>query len=526
MKNLIGKKAILYRRVSTVEQKKTGNSLNSQQNQLRKFCENSEMQIIKEFEEDYSAKDFNRPEWNRLMKYSKTNQKNIDFLLVVNWDRFSRNTLGALNTIETFSDFNIEVNSINNWIDYSDPTQKFIQLLYLGMPEVDNKMKGLRVSKGIREGMKEGRWNVKQPSGYLPGIDHLGKPLMKVDPEKGQLLKRLFELYSSGNYTQSEILKMTSFKSLKLTKSSLSRLLKNKVYAGFIDIKASEDEPKQTVKGLHEPITDIITFNKIQELFKINSANKQKPKSFNKKLFLRGFLKCSKCGRNLTGSASTSKTGKKHYYYHCSSKNNCKERYKVELVNGKFEDYLKQFNIKPEVKRLFVEILKNQFSELEKERFNQIKMIENDIQKIITNQDILLDKLISGTINDTIYDKKNTEFVNKINELSVELSNLEDYENDLRDYIEFSVELMTNMNKMIGFSDEVTLPKFMSSIFNDKLEFEKEDYRTPKLNPSIDLIFQSINGLELNKNKKGDTFLDVSHEVLKLGIETYYFNPY
>ena len=95
----------------------------------------------------------------------------------------------------------------------------------------------------------------------------------------------------------------------------------------------------------------------------------------------------------------------------------------------------------------------------------------------------------------------------------------EDYENDLSDYIEFSVELMTNVNKMIGFSDEVTLPKLMSSIFNDKLEFEKEDYRTPKLNPSIDFIFQIINDLELNKNKKGDTFSDVSRKVLKAGIE-------
>ena len=74
MKNLKGKRAILYRRVSTTEQKKTVNSLNSQQNQLRKFCENNQMQIIKEFEEDHSAKDFNRPEWNRLVKFSKTNQ--------------------------------------------------------------------------------------------------------------------------------------------------------------------------------------------------------------------------------------------------------------------------------------------------------------------------------------------------------------------------------------------------------------------------------------------------------------------
>jgi site-specific DNA recombinase len=361
MKNLKGKRAILYRRVSTTKQKETGNSLNSQKDQLRSFCYNKEIQIIQEFEEDFSAKDFNRPEWNKLNKYAKANYREIDLLLVVNWDRFSRNTLEALNTIDTFSKINIEVNSINNWIDYQDPTQKFIQLMYLGMPEVDNKMKGLRIKKAMREVRKSGRWCSKQPFGYLPGKDHFGKALMKVDPDKGQLLKSLFELYSSGNYSQSEILKMTSFKPLKLSKSNISRILQNIVYAGFLDVPAFEEEPKQTKKGLHEPIIDLITFNKIQELFKVRSAQKQKPKAFNKKLLLRGHLRCSKCGGNLTGSASTSKTGKKYYYYHCSSKRSCNERFRAELANSKFEDYLKQFDIRPEVKRLFVEILKKQF---------------------------------------------------------------------------------------------------------------------------------------------------------------------
>ena len=72
---------------------------------------------------------------------------------------------------------------------------------------------------------------------------------------------------------------------------------------------------------------------------------------------------------------------------------------------------------------------------------------------------------------------------------------------------------MSNMNKMIDVSDEVTLPKFMSSIFEDKLEFCDQDYRTPKLNLSINLIFQIINDLELIKNKKGDNFSDVSRKV-------------
>ena len=228
MKNLNGKRAILYRRVSTAEQKKTGNSLNSQKDQLRNFCHNKEIQIIKEFEEDYSAKNFNRPEWKKLNDFAKKNRSKVDFLLVFDWDRFSRNAYEALGVINDFNKLNIEVNCVEKWVDYNDPTQIMMQLMYLGLPEVDNRIRSQKVTMGMRQGRKEGRWNVSQPFGYIPGVDHFGKTLMKVDPDKGQLLKSLFEIYSSGNYTQSEILEMTIFKPLKLSKSNLSRILKKK----------------------------------------------------------------------------------------------------------------------------------------------------------------------------------------------------------------------------------------------------------------------------------------------------------
>ena len=67
MNNLEGKKAILYRRVSTSEQKKHGHSLNEQKHRLLEFCENNSIIVLKEFEEDYSAKDFNRPEFSKLI---------------------------------------------------------------------------------------------------------------------------------------------------------------------------------------------------------------------------------------------------------------------------------------------------------------------------------------------------------------------------------------------------------------------------------------------------------------------------
>ena len=249
MKNLNGKRAILYRRVSTTKQKETNSSLNSQKNQLRNFCQKNEIHIVQEFEEDFSAKDFNRPAWISLEKYAKKNYRNIDFVLVFQWDRFSRSTLGSLLTQDTLKKFDIELNCINHWIDHSDPMQVFMLLVNFGIAEVDNKMKALRIKKAMRDVRKSGRWCSKQPFGYLPGKDILGKSLMRVDPDKGELLKSLFELYSSGNYTQSEILQMSLFKPLKLSKSNLSRILQNKIYIGLIEIPAFEDEPRQTVKG-------------------------------------------------------------------------------------------------------------------------------------------------------------------------------------------------------------------------------------------------------------------------------------
>ncbi len=58
MNNLNGKRALLYRRVSTTDQKVFGNSLNAQKCSLKDFCDKNALNIVKEFQEDYSAKVF------------------------------------------------------------------------------------------------------------------------------------------------------------------------------------------------------------------------------------------------------------------------------------------------------------------------------------------------------------------------------------------------------------------------------------------------------------------------------------
>ena len=60
--NIKKKNAILYTRVSTDDQAQHGYSLIHQYDTLKSHCETSGITILKHFEEDYSAKNFDRPE--------------------------------------------------------------------------------------------------------------------------------------------------------------------------------------------------------------------------------------------------------------------------------------------------------------------------------------------------------------------------------------------------------------------------------------------------------------------------------
>ena len=92
MKNLQGKRAILYRRVSTAEQRKVGQSLDYQRDSLHRFCNSHGLEIVREFQEDYSAKNFeDRSVYQELERFAQMHRHQIDFLLLTKIDRFSRN---------------------------------------------------------------------------------------------------------------------------------------------------------------------------------------------------------------------------------------------------------------------------------------------------------------------------------------------------------------------------------------------------------------------------------------------------
>ena len=498
MKQYKGKNAILYRRVSTTDQKKYGGSLSSQKDSLREFCRKNEINIIKEYEEDFSAKNFDRPSIQNLLKFAKENRKDIDYILISNWDRFARDVSGALNVIKSTKEYGIEINSINNWVDYNDPNQLLLLLIHLGLPEIDNLNKSNKVKIGMRQGLKEGRWNMRQPIGYIKGKDENGRPLMQVDEKKYKLIRKLFLMFESGLYSQNQLLKMKKFERLKLSKSNLSRMLKNELYAGKIKIPANETENETIIDGLHEAIISFKTYIKVQKI--LESKRRIKNGSYDDILFMRGHLKCDKCGGNLTGSGSKSKTGKKHYYYHCNTRKGCNERFRINYAHSTLEKLLSNLKPQEEVYTLFKIVLQRHYETTKGDRLKQMSEIKKDIKNLEMRKENLIEKLMEKVINDKDYKNFNNKIdIDIINKKEV-LDELENTREDVNEYLEFGLSLFKNLDVVFKNSNHLVKRKLLSSIFDEKLTFDGEEYRTPKFKKGVEYIYMKINELEKEIN--------------------------
>ena len=508
MKKLKGKRVILYIRVSTTDQKYFGNSLSNQLSMLQEFCKKNGIIIVQEFIEDYSGKNFNRPEFIKLHKYARENKQNIDYVLVYKWDRFSRDVLETMNMKATFDKLDIEINCPEQWINHEDPNQFLMFLINIGVPEVDNRIRAGRTIEGIRSNQKSGRWVSSQPKGYISGRDAFGKVLMQPDPNTAHLITSLFKDYALGIYSQNELRALPEYKGLNLTASNISRMLKQVAYAGQIRVKAYKSEPEIIVDALHEPLVTIEVFNKVQVQLNKKSRYKQKAKTINPNFPLRGHLICCRCGKNLTGSSSKGQAGAKYSYYHCNTKKGCNERVRIADAHKAVDDYLIKINPNSEVCDLFERILAEKYENTQTTNKELVKKFEADKNKLISKDEKLLNALLNETISDSTYKGEHIKIEHKIIELDVDISKLNTHQNETMKFVKYGIHFFKNMNHFFESADVTIKQKLLSSIFREKLIFENKRYRTPKLNKGIEFIFNSTKHLESVKTKNGRLSFD------------------
>lgn len=513
------KKAIIMARVSSDEQAK-GYSLDIQEENIRKWCHDRNIEVVECFREDHSAKNFNRPEWKLLKKYAKAHHKSIDYLLVTTWDRFSRNTTDAFNELFAFKQIGIEVQSIQQPIDFSIPESKVLLAIYLTLPEVDNDRRSMKIKEGIRAAWKSGRWSRNAPIGYKNSRDEKNKPII-IPGERAELMKFAFEGIARG-WTQQYVIRRLKERGLIISRNNLSLLLRSPIYIGKIRIPADENEPEQIINALHEPIIDYDLFYEVQEILNsgYKSRNRKSQNTDKEELPLRGILYCSGCGNKITGSASRSKTGARHFYYHC---NYCrKERYRASLVNSSIEDFLSELQFDKSVIEIYTDILKK----IRNKNSNEKDKISVDVDQLKAQAEILktrIDKiqdlLIDGILTTQDYTKRKNQYQEELDGLLSIIEPKEVINKEINNKIETGINLLVDAKSIYLKANVIDKQRLLSSMFPEKIDFFKGRCRTPRVNQLL-LLIVLINK-DLSEIKKGQLFqnLELSRPVESPGIE-------
>ena len=511
------RKAILYFRVSTDEQA-DGYSLRHQEERLRNYCEMQNIYVVATYTEDFSAKTFDRPEFQKFLAFIKKNKALTDLLLFTKWDRFSRNAGDAYSMISQLKKLHVEPQAIEQPLDLNIPENKMMLAFYLAAPEVENDRRALNTLVGMRRARKEGRWLGPAPKGYLNGKDEMNKPLLIPDPKFSPLVRWAFEEMAKGVHSIEAVRRMAREKGLNLQRNQFWNMVHNATYCGKVAVAAYKEEEAHYVNGIHLPLITETLFYEVQDVLNGRKRVTKVRSVKDENLPLRGFLVCKVCGRPITGSASMGNGGK-YYYYHCQTAKDCKERFKANDAHKVFLDELKKISANREVLDLYYKIMSDLYKKNGTDKTKQIKDIQIEIDRLkqrIQNAQVLM---LDAELSAAEYRGIKNQLVPEIESLERKKIGILSTDEDYQKYIDKGFALLRNIDKHFVEADLDGKQQIIGSIFVEKLIFEKTHYRTTKENPVLALIALPSKHFRANKKGKTGNNSNLSSVVPRTGIE-------
>ena len=516
-KNVLG-----YIRVSTDEQADKGYSLDYQREYIERYCEARKYNLIHIYDDDYTGKTFRRPNYKEMENFALKKSNRVDLIVVVRWDRFARDLGPALTKIDKFKNAGIEVNSVEQYIDYKQPDYIVMLSMYLATSHAERLKISKRVKESTFKARSIGHYTSHPPKGYYWKKHTREEPAeLLVNKEVAPLIHEAFKLYGTGLYSAEAVRKMMNEKGLNVkSKQNFLNLLRNRLYIGEVHVPTYNGSEDRWVRGVHEPIIrDKELFYKVQELLDGKKRNHPKAKlKIVPDLYLRNFLICPVCGGNMTGSYSRSRTGERYPYYHCN--HNGHARYSAIKANQRFIQLLDSFVPDKAVLDLFKAIMADLRHVLKVDIDRQIIEIGKEIEGLNKKIDEADDCLLSKQIDVETHNRILTRHKKCIEELEDKRSALKGNDvKEAQEKIKYSVNILENLGYYFQKADTEGKIKIIGSIFPEKLQFLENEYRTTRVNDVVAKINVIPSELQQLENKKATVSDGLSYLAPQVGLE-------
>ena len=518
------KRVILYTRVSSDEQR-GGLSIESQERSLIKYCGDKGFMVVGEdipYEEDYSAKHFDmrRPEIKRIYNYCKKHRGEVDLVLFVRWDRYSRNTEFAFTYKRLFIDeLGVEINAMEEPIDFTSPNWAMNLAIRCGLAQSENLVHAARTTDGIHEHLMRGEWCVGAPIGYKnikanpdKGTDHY----VVIDPIKGPIVKQVFQEVAKGIEAPINIKRRLL---PEMSNSNFYNMLRKKFYIGIIEVPAYKQFEATEVRGLHQPLIDEGTFHTVQDI--LDGKRKSKPrltKTTKPNLYLRKYLKCPVCGHRITGSTCKGNGG--YYDYYCCNNDHKHLHARAEKVNDSFTNFISTLSPRDGMDGLFAEFINDIKQNMDRGNKDNLAKTQQEIQSIQERMNRVNDAYFDGEISRQDREEQLARYKRQLSSLEARIQAIKsNTDTNLKGKLTYGLNLIANLGEFFKQASVETKVKLIGSIFNEEIVFDGKKYRTNSINRFLDYIYSNISELQGKNETDSPFFSGKSACVASTGIE-------
>ena len=341
-------KIALYLRVSTDEQAiRHEGSLDSQKHRLNAFIDVKNVQqsdwgkVVETYIDDgISAKDTNRPAFQRMMKDLRKGR--INLILVTDLSRLSRNIMDFCVLLEELRTYKAQFLSIKEQFDTTTAAGEMMVFNMINLAQFERKQTSERVTlnfharamRGLRNGGAIPLGFEKHPEDPSKMVIHAGeatdiRAIFNLYLEEGTLSRAVKKLNQSpikpkaldrGNCRHN--------RGGRWTIQSLQSILRNHAYAGLREVNKQnrfEDaehlkpfERYQVVKAAWPAVVDKSIFEEVQESLDHNQkmARARLENAKSRVFLVSGYMFCGECSRPMMGTTGHGRSDEYRYYVH------------------------------------------------------------------------------------------------------------------------------------------------------------------------------------------------------------------
>ena len=415
--------AALICRVSTREQE-DGYSLESQEDLLRDFSTRRgfDVPLVHKFSET-ASKHSRRKKFHAFMK--EVARQKIRHIVVEKVDRLTRGGLKEAVLIDDWleADEARYLHCVKDGIDLHKFSRSGDKLnwgmrVVLAKNYTDNLKEEVR--KVTDTMLRKGIWPLKTPIGYIRDKSTPHSPI-KLDPIRAPLIKMMFELYDTGEWSvhrlEDRIFEegYRTSKDHRLQSGRIHLMLRYPFYIGKMRVDGKLWE------GIHPQIISPVLFNRVQR--RLNRPNGGVGATLYRRHshMFRGLVHCASCGKLLTWEIQ-----KGHTYGSCRQYQKCTNRVFIreDELEEILQPYLAAFQLtSPRLADWLHQAIKEGHKDEQIRQESTGEELERLRVKAEQRLSRLLDMRIDGSISGDDFERKKQELVSE-KEIIMERLNL------------------------------------------------------------------------------------------------------